>query len=77
MSAVRKPIGRPGFDDSKHVGLKMEAALDQKFIDKAKELRAKGFKTNKSELIRTLAEYLLDCAEDVYRELARKGEPPV
>lgn len=65
-----KKMGRPGFDETEHVGLKMPAALNQKFIDKAKELRAKGYKTNKSELIRVLAEYWLEYAEDIYKEKA-------
>lgn len=75
MNAAKKiGAGRPNIaegDESKHVGLKMPKKLERKFIDKAKELRALGIRTNKSELIRVLAEYWLDNAEEIFTERAK------
>lgn len=64
----KHPGGRPGFENTAFVGLKMPAALEQRLIDKVAELKAKGYKTTKSELIRLLAEYWLDDAEDIFAE---------
>ena len=68
-------------DVVKHVGLKMPLSLELKFIEKAKELREKGFKPvgggnrlSKSDVIRTLAEYWLDSAEDIYTEKKAANE---
>ena len=71
--------GRPGLaggERVKHVGLKMPAELEQRFIDRVKELKKLGFKTNKSHLIRTLAKYWLDHAEelDILPRVDRKNE---
>ena len=77
MSDGKHKLGRPhgtGFIEKPvHVGLKMPAELEKKFIDKVTELRAKNIKTNKSDLIRTLAEYWLDDAEDILTEVRKSG----
>ncbi len=68
-----KKTGRgDAFKEPTHVGLKMERELELRFIDKAKQLKALGYKTNKSDLIRRLAEYWLDDAEDLFAEWKNK-----
>ena len=72
---VGRPQGSGFIDKPKHVGLKMPAELEKRFIEKARELAAKGYKgvdgrrVGKSDIIRTLAEYWLEHAEEVYREV--------
>ena len=51
------------------VGLKMPASLEQKFLETVAKLNAEGYRVKKSTLIRVLAEYMLPCALDVFREL--------
>jgi len=74
-TAPKKFVGRPplidrGDDTDKVVcvGLKMRESLEDRFKKKVKELRRLGIKTSKSELIRLLAEYSLDWANDIYVE---------
>lgn len=67
-SPKRKKMGRPvGENYPAHVGLKMSAELKSRFDEKAKQLG-----TTRSELIRTLAEYWLDHAEEVYADKKRQ-----
>jgi hypothetical protein len=54
------------------VGIKLPESLEKQIISKVAELKAKGFKTNKSHLMRTLVVSMLEYAEDVFKELERK-----
>jgi len=55
------------------VGVKMPVSVEQAFIEKVAELRAKGYKTTKSHLLRTLAVYMLPYAEDALNEIEGKN----
>jgi hypothetical protein len=78
----KKPKGgRNSLSDGSYivmVGIKMPSELEDAFIEKTKELGELGFgKVDKSELIRTLAEYMLDYAVDVYQEREQIHEPNI
>jgi len=80
MSTAQKNLGgRPAMDGRVDendkvvlVGVKMFSSTEAKFKAKKEELKELGIKTSKSELIRVLAEYSLDWAEDIFKEREEK-----
>ncbi len=69
----REPLGVPG-ERTVQIGIKMPASLEQKFVALVQHLKSKGYKTTKSHLIRELAVYMMDCAEDVFIEKAKAND---
>ena len=72
LTKDKAKMGRPGLGQSVFVGLKLPMSLDTRFKNTAEQLTLRGYKTNKSELIRTLAEYWLPFALEVYEERDNK-----
>jgi len=67
----RKPLAED--EAIVQVGIKMPISLEEKILAKVIELRKQGYHTSKAHLIRTLAEYMLDCASEIFGELEPNG----